>query len=332
MNEECRAWAERRGAPTLLVETSPSEGLTDEHVEQLLRLGGERQGRASLRSRREFPLRAGIVAPRDREEATRGSSAPWAAARRRCGGVRRGRPSRPRAWRNGAHAQRRAQCAAAVDGRWAWQWRQLGTPRGRAAARRSRAARGGGRPQAFSCRPAGLQPDTSYQYRLLVDPGQPCDLQRAGHLPRRLPRRLDGHRERHALRHASRPSRSATTCRAPAESLAAFVASNPAGSQADRRVLCMRPGTQEIGQLNGLKAWTHAHAARRGQRHQAAGRPQRQHRARRAPAPRSRTSGSSAATARRGCARAARQDGRRARHDVRSATSTSRRRAAATAT
>jgi hypothetical protein len=36
MNEECRAWADRRSAPTLLVETSPSEGLTDAHVEQLL--------------------------------------------------------------------------------------------------------------------------------------------------------------------------------------------------------------------------------------------------------------------------------------------------------
>jgi hypothetical protein len=35
MNEECHAWAQRREAPTLLVETKPSEGLTDEHVEQL---------------------------------------------------------------------------------------------------------------------------------------------------------------------------------------------------------------------------------------------------------------------------------------------------------
>jgi hypothetical protein len=33
---ECYAWAERRRAPTLLVETSPSVGLTDEHVSQLL--------------------------------------------------------------------------------------------------------------------------------------------------------------------------------------------------------------------------------------------------------------------------------------------------------
>jgi hypothetical protein len=36
LNEECFAWAERRGAPTLLVETSPSVGLTDEHVSTLL--------------------------------------------------------------------------------------------------------------------------------------------------------------------------------------------------------------------------------------------------------------------------------------------------------
>jgi hypothetical protein len=41
MNEECHAWADRRSAPTLLVETSPSEGLTDEHVEQLLSWAAE---------------------------------------------------------------------------------------------------------------------------------------------------------------------------------------------------------------------------------------------------------------------------------------------------
>ena len=35
-NEECRAWAAARSAPTLLVETSPSVGLTDEHVSLLL--------------------------------------------------------------------------------------------------------------------------------------------------------------------------------------------------------------------------------------------------------------------------------------------------------
>ena len=36
LNEECRAWAEGRSAPTLLVETEPAEGLTDEQVERLL--------------------------------------------------------------------------------------------------------------------------------------------------------------------------------------------------------------------------------------------------------------------------------------------------------
>jgi hypothetical protein len=36
LNEECRAWARSRAAPTLLVETSPSAGLTDVHVAELL--------------------------------------------------------------------------------------------------------------------------------------------------------------------------------------------------------------------------------------------------------------------------------------------------------
>jgi hypothetical protein len=36
LNEECHFWAKVRPAQTLLVETDPSVGLTDEHVEQLL--------------------------------------------------------------------------------------------------------------------------------------------------------------------------------------------------------------------------------------------------------------------------------------------------------
>ena len=36
LNEECFAWAEGRSAPTLLVETSPAEGLTDDQVDELL--------------------------------------------------------------------------------------------------------------------------------------------------------------------------------------------------------------------------------------------------------------------------------------------------------
>ncbi len=36
LGDECHEWAKRRSVPTLLVETSPSVGLTDEHVSQLL--------------------------------------------------------------------------------------------------------------------------------------------------------------------------------------------------------------------------------------------------------------------------------------------------------
>jgi hypothetical protein len=36
VDEECRAWAERRAAPTLIVETESATGLTEEHVETLL--------------------------------------------------------------------------------------------------------------------------------------------------------------------------------------------------------------------------------------------------------------------------------------------------------
>lgn len=36
IDETCRAWAEGRGAPTLIVETDPAVGLTDEHVDELL--------------------------------------------------------------------------------------------------------------------------------------------------------------------------------------------------------------------------------------------------------------------------------------------------------
>ena len=44
IDETCVAWAEGRSAPTLIVETKPSEGLTDEHVTQLLALGRRARG------------------------------------------------------------------------------------------------------------------------------------------------------------------------------------------------------------------------------------------------------------------------------------------------
>ncbi len=36
LSEECHVWAKLRSPPTLLLETDPSIGLTDEHVDQLL--------------------------------------------------------------------------------------------------------------------------------------------------------------------------------------------------------------------------------------------------------------------------------------------------------
>ena len=44
IDETCIAWAENRDAETLIVETSPSVGLTDEHVSQLLRWADELEG------------------------------------------------------------------------------------------------------------------------------------------------------------------------------------------------------------------------------------------------------------------------------------------------
>ena len=45
IDHECRAWAEGRSAPTLLVETETHVGITDEHVETLLRWANEVTGR-----------------------------------------------------------------------------------------------------------------------------------------------------------------------------------------------------------------------------------------------------------------------------------------------
>jgi HAD domain in Swiss Army Knife RNA repair proteins len=44
IDETCIEWAERRDAATLIVETSSSVGLTDEHVSQLLRWADELEG------------------------------------------------------------------------------------------------------------------------------------------------------------------------------------------------------------------------------------------------------------------------------------------------
>ena len=47
MDEACLLWARTRSAPTLLIETKPSIGITEDHVEQLLGWAGELSRRAS---------------------------------------------------------------------------------------------------------------------------------------------------------------------------------------------------------------------------------------------------------------------------------------------
>src|SRR5215203_4332560 len=66
------------------------------------------------------------------------------------------------------------QCVADVDARWAWQWRELGNKSWSSGGASQLNCPGGG--GALSHKLSGLRPDTSYQYRLLVDPREPCDL------------------------------------------------------------------------------------------------------------------------------------------------------------
>jgi HAD domain in Swiss Army Knife RNA repair proteins len=51
-DDSCRAWADRRDAPTLLVATEPATGLTDAHVERLERWAAEVTPQAADRPRR----------------------------------------------------------------------------------------------------------------------------------------------------------------------------------------------------------------------------------------------------------------------------------------
>jgi hypothetical protein len=46
LDDRCAAWAESRSEPTLLVETNPAVGITDEHVNRLLAWADEVVGRA----------------------------------------------------------------------------------------------------------------------------------------------------------------------------------------------------------------------------------------------------------------------------------------------
>jgi Right handed beta helix region len=148
------------------------------------------------------------------------------------------------------------KCASDLDGRWGWQWRQLGTAgwlSGGGTQLNCGGVRNVAMPVSYSLR--GLKPDTSYQYRLLVDLKQPCDLRVAATCGDVYPLDADGTvNGTHYDTFTTQPQ--CDDVQGANESLASFVASNPAGTQADRRVLCLRAGTQAIGQLNGVKAWT----------------------------------------------------------------------------
>jgi hypothetical protein len=145
-------------------------------------------------------------------------------------------------------------CESDVDGRWAWQWRELGSTRWSSGGA-SQQDCPGGPPPAFSHKLAGLKPDTSYQFRLLVDLKQPCNLSVPATCGDVYP--VDSAGAVNGTRYDTFTTQpQCDDVQGAGESLSAFVASHSAGSAADRTVLCVRQGTQSIGQLNGLKAWT----------------------------------------------------------------------------
>ena len=140
------------------------------------------------------------------------------------------------------HAQ--LNCDAPVSARWTWQWRELGTTAWSSGGQFKRTCT-----RSFasvSHRVDWLKPDTTYQYRLAFDVGNGAPtvwIDRNG--------ALDG-----AEWSTATTQPQCDDVQGASESLRAFVASNPAGTKADRRVLCVRGGSQQIGQLNAIKPWT----------------------------------------------------------------------------
>jgi hypothetical protein len=145
------------------------------------------------------------------------------------------------------------RCTSDVDGRWTWQWRELGTT-----------AWSSGAPFQVNCPTAprriahglaNLKPDTTYQYRLLVDGGQPCTWQAPSTCGDVAP--VDSTGTLNGSRwdtFTTQPD--CDDIQGANESLSAFVGSNTPGNAFRRKVLCVRQGTQNVGQLNGIKAWT----------------------------------------------------------------------------
>jgi hypothetical protein len=131
-------------------------------------------------------------------------------------------------------------CAGDASIGWAWQWRELGTSAWSTSAGVRWSCAKSAKYVPIQAQLGGLKPDTSYQFRLVAD-GVPVD---SNGVPNGSTYDT----------FTTQPVCDDT--QGAGETLADFVRSNPAGTRADPRVLCLRAGTQSIGQLNGVQAWT----------------------------------------------------------------------------
>jgi hypothetical protein len=103
---------------------------------------------------------------------------------------------------------------------------------------------------------AGLKPDTTYEYRLVVDLGSRCNFKAPATCRDVASIDRSGKLNGTTLSTVTTQPR-CDAVQGPAQSLNAFLAVNSAsGSPTDRRVLCLRPGFQQIGQANGIPAWS----------------------------------------------------------------------------
>jgi hypothetical protein len=148
-----------------------------------------------------------------------------------------------------------AGCLSKADTAWAWQWRELGTSGWSTSTAVSWSCARSGPFFPIQAKLAGLKPDTSYQYRLLLGLDTRCDM----HAPDTCIGSVPVDSRGTAFGSSYDTFTTQPVCddvQGANEPLSSFVRDNPAGTQADRRVLCLRQGTQNVGQLNGIQPWT----------------------------------------------------------------------------
>jgi hypothetical protein len=145
-------------------------------------------------------------------------------------------------------------CGAAFNGSWSYQWRELGSR-----------AWSNGPGIALNCPHevkrlgyplSGLKPDTTYEYRLVVDLGRRCDFNSPSTC------KDVASVDRTGKLNGTTSSWVTTQPRCDAvqgggQSLSAFLSANSAsGTPSDRRVLCLKPGFQQISQVSNIPAWS----------------------------------------------------------------------------